>query len=85
MPVKIDQSGCTGCGGCVLACPQDVLRLDEQKQKAVIAYLSDCSSCRECLLHCPFHCIEVVTNPRKVTRNFTLRQYLVGLGIPGQD
>lgn len=81
MPVKIDSAGCTGCGACVLSCPQDVLRLDDTQHKAVITYLRDCSSCRECLLHCPFHCIDVVNRPRKVAENFTMKQYLIGLGI----
>ena len=81
MAVKIDPSGCTGCGACILACPQDVLRLDEERKKAFTAYIQDCTSCRECLLHCPFHCMEVVQPPRKVTNNFTMRQYLLGLGI----
>ena len=50
---SIDQRLCTGCQTCVCNCPMDVIRMDEDRDKAFIAYLSDCQSCYLCELECP--------------------------------
>lgn len=42
-----------------MICPQDVIRLNTQTEKAVITYLRDCQSCFLCELECPQHSIEV--------------------------
>ena len=49
----IDPQKCNGCGLCELICPQDVVRLHTETNKAVIQYLSDCQSCFLCELECP--------------------------------
>lgn len=49
----IDMQKCNGCGLCELICPQDVVRLHTETNKAVIQYLSDCQSCFLCELECP--------------------------------
>ena len=60
MPIKvIDEVICNGCGICVSICPEDVLRLDERKKKAVIKYPKDCVACFVCESYCPAKCIEV--------------------------
>jgi NAD-dependent dihydropyrimidine dehydrogenase PreA subunit len=56
---KIDYELCTGCGTCVDHCPMDVIRLDEQTNKAVIMYLRDCQSCFVCEMDCPEEAIFV--------------------------
>ena len=59
MPIKsIMQEMCTGCGICVETCPDDVIRLNEEK-KAYIAYPGDCAACLLCEFVCPVKCIEV--------------------------
>jgi NAD-dependent dihydropyrimidine dehydrogenase PreA subunit len=44
---------CIGCGTCVKVCPKDVMYLDEEKGKSVIAYVRNCISCGQCWLNCP--------------------------------
>lgn len=60
---KLEQELCNGCGICVAICPQDVLRMDEGINKAVIRYPDDCVACWSCELFCPVSCI-VVSEPQ---------------------
>jgi NAD-dependent dihydropyrimidine dehydrogenase PreA subunit len=55
---SLDENICTGCQICVDACPEDVLRYDNNKRKAVIAYPKDCIGCGVCSWFCPVKCIE---------------------------
>ena len=54
----IDYDKCVRCGRCVTYCPQDVLRMDEEK-RPVITYLQDCQSCFLCEKYCPSGAISV--------------------------
>lgn len=56
---NLDEETCTGCGICVDVCPEDVLRSDEDRKKAYIAYPEDCLGCGVCAWFCPQECIEV--------------------------
>ncbi|MBI4186590.1 MAG: ferredoxin family protein [Chloroflexi bacterium] len=56
---KIDQQLCTGCRICVDHCPMDVIRMDEEIDKAYIAHLSDCQLCLICETDCPEKAIYV--------------------------
>jgi NAD-dependent dihydropyrimidine dehydrogenase PreA subunit len=49
----IHEERCIGCGICVDDCPSDVLRMDEAKGKAYIAYAADCMVCYQCCARCP--------------------------------
>jgi NAD-dependent dihydropyrimidine dehydrogenase PreA subunit len=62
---KIDEELCIGCGDCVNSCPMDVIRMDEESEKAVIRYGEDCMNCEQCVLDCPVDAIAV--NPYKTT------------------
>ena len=55
----VDSKRCNGCGHCVEICPQDVLRLNRTRKKAVIQYLRDCQSCFLCEMECPRQAIRV--------------------------
>ena len=55
----LDQEICNGCGICVAACPEDVLRMDENTKKAIIIYPEDCVACWVCESLCPVAAIEV--------------------------
>ncbi|MCK4824951.1 4Fe-4S binding protein [bacterium] len=55
----IDQKSCNGCGRCELICPQDVIRLNAEKEKAFIKYIRDCQCCFLCELECPQNAIYV--------------------------
>lgn len=57
---KIDSRLCNGCGICVERCPMDVLRMDEETNKAFIKYIRDCQSCFLCEIECPEKAIEVM-------------------------
>ena len=56
---RIDHELCTGCGICVKSCPMDVIRMDEEKKKAVIKYPEECMLCEFCVLDCPDEAISV--------------------------
>jgi NAD-dependent dihydropyrimidine dehydrogenase PreA subunit len=60
---KIDNELCTGCGICVNSCAVDVIRMDEEKGKAVIRYKEDCMLCEMCIMDCPADAI--VFTPEK--------------------
>lgn len=49
----VKEETCDGCGRCVDSCPMDVLRMDKEKEKAMIRYLDDCMSCFICEDECP--------------------------------
>ena len=58
MAVKnIDKELCTGCGECVKSCAVDVIRIDEEKKKAIIVYPQDCMLCEMCIFFCPTNAI----------------------------
>lgn len=50
---RTDLNLCIGCGTCVKVCPMDVMRLDREALKSVIAYPDACQSCGQCYVHCP--------------------------------
>ena len=56
---KIDHELCTGCGLCELVCPMDVIRMDEESEKAIIKYPDDCMLCEFCALDCPVDAITI--------------------------
>ncbi|MDL2220214.1 4Fe-4S dicluster domain-containing protein [Eubacteriales bacterium OttesenSCG-928-N14] len=63
MPMKgritIDTVACKGCGLCVVACPRDLIHLDEQKLNnkgyppATIDEMERCIGCAACANMCP--------------------------------
>jgi NAD-dependent dihydropyrimidine dehydrogenase PreA subunit len=65
---KIDHDLCTGCEQCVLSCPMDVIRMDEEINKAVIKYVEDCMYCGFCV-DCPEKAITILPGP---TQSVTL-------------
>ncbi|EQB21169.1 hypothetical protein UNSWDHB_1557 [Dehalobacter sp. UNSWDHB] len=50
---EINVQKCTGCRTCFEVCTKDVLRFDEAKKKAYIAYIVDCQTCYNCEINCP--------------------------------
>lgn len=67
MPIeKIDEIKCNGCKVCIDVCPLDVIRFDENKSIARIAYSEHCDFCFMCEDHCPVDAIYV--NPTRLDR-----------------
>ncbi len=62
---NIDWDLCIGCGDCVNSCPMDVIRMNDEGDKAVIRYGEDCQNCEQCVLDCPVEAITVT--PYKAT------------------
>ncbi len=83
MAVKVDRDNCVGCGTCAMVCPSDVIRMDEEQNRAVPVYNRDCASCRLCEICCPFECVKVVAGKmlKKGAESGPMRQYLTGLGV----
>ena len=64
---KIDEDLCNGCYICVDNCPTDVIRFDEGKGEAYVAYPEDCGVCFQCSDYCPTEAITVSSQtPRKL-------------------
>ena len=62
--VVIDKEACKGCNLCVVACPTDVLQLDNlvnaKGYNPAIPYNHEaCTGCKACALVCPDMCITV--------------------------
>ncbi len=62
--VVVDNEECKGCGLCVVACPQDVLRQNKQVnskgyQYAYMETPDNCTGCANCAMVCPDTCITV--------------------------
>jgi len=62
--VVIDTEACKGCNLCVVACPTDVLKLDEHVNlkgynPAYPANHDACTGCKICALVCPDMCFTV--------------------------
>lgn len=64
--VIIDAGYCKGCGLCVLACPTDILELDQDVitpkgyHPAICVDMSKCIGCASCALVCPDIAITVL-------------------------
>ncbi len=68
---NIDPELClgSGCGECVEACLMDVIRLDGDKDLAVIKYPADCQICYLCQVYCP---VEAITITPQASRPIVL-------------
>jgi len=62
---RIDEGQCNGCGICIDSCSMDVIRMDEERKKAIAQYPEDCTLCALCEIDCPQHAIYVA--PSKET------------------
>lgn len=51
MSIKINTDLCVGCGGCVKACPGNLIKFNEDN-KAFIKYPKDCWGCSSCIKEC---------------------------------
>jgi 2-oxoglutarate ferredoxin oxidoreductase subunit delta len=62
--VVVDNEGCKGCGLCVEACPEDVLRLNREVNSRGYHYSymenpEQCIGCSNCGVVCPDTCITI--------------------------
>lgn len=63
--VTVNTERCKGCNLCVVACPSDVLDLQQKEVNnrgyhfAYMAQPDKCIGCQSCSLVCPDACIEV--------------------------
>jgi len=52
----IDETLCTGCGGCIEICPPQAIEIREEKAFIVAEF---CEECGFCAAHCPMNAITV--------------------------
>jgi NAD-dependent dihydropyrimidine dehydrogenase PreA subunit len=57
----IDPRTCIGCGTCVETCPTDVIRMNGETQRAVIAYPGNRQICNMCVNYCPVNAITITS------------------------
>ena len=55
--IDINVTECDGCEKCVIACPNNVLIIDDDKSSVNNSF--GCKRCRVCVAICPNDCIEV--------------------------
>lgn len=55
--LRLEESLCTGCGGCVDVCPHAVFSIEEGK--ALIRARGRCMECGACARNCPFGALSV--------------------------
>ena len=55
--LKLDTELCTGCGVCVLVCPNEVFEMNHHKAR--INDINDCMACGACELNCRFGALSV--------------------------
>jgi Pyruvate/2-oxoacid:ferredoxin oxidoreductase delta subunit len=56
-PVLVTER-CTGCGACLLTCPEHALRPTGRLDGPLIALVDRCTGCGECIEICPADAIE---------------------------
>lgn len=67
MPImRIDENLCNGCETCVDDCPMDVIRMDEETNKARVVYPGDCMVCFQCEEACPEGAVELTVEPARL-------------------
>ena len=57
MSIKIDTDLCVGCGGCIEACPGNLIKFNEDNT-AFIKYPKDCWGCSSCIKECGVQAIK---------------------------
>lgn len=65
MAIETINESCIGCQQCVLACPVDVLRMNEKTKKAEIRFGEECQVCYLCQQYCPVDAI-VITSEKVI-------------------
>lgn len=55
--IKINTDDCGGCEKCVIACPNNVLIINDEKSFVNNSF--GCKRCKVCVTICPNDCIEV--------------------------
>lgn len=59
MKISIDPKKCTGCGDCVLICPEDVLEINEGLDKCNVVNMDACTGCQACEVSCETNAISI--------------------------
>lgn len=51
--ITIDSDACRGCAFCIDECPTDVLKMDDNEEKALVVAVENCIGCYSCVYLCP--------------------------------
>jgi NAD-dependent dihydropyrimidine dehydrogenase PreA subunit len=77
--VKLDRELCTGCRACRQVCPRNVLDMQADGRKAVLARSVDCVRCGACIVQCPVDALWFQNGTGKIITPDTVRRYKLNL------
>jgi len=77
--VHLDQALCTGCQFCLQVCPRNVLDIQADLHKAVLARSEDCVRCGACIVQCPVDALCFENDAGLIVTPDTVRRYKLNL------
>lgn len=72
---KVTQNLCTGCANCIIRCPVDLYKINNDKSEYQIADRERCTACFECIKNCSYHAISFMKEKDTFSLNHLFGKY----------